>query len=136
MQRRSFFVRAAFSDVSYRHLVPVCAWPCNTDGRYGGNWYVHAIGHCLKSFTLWIRLFDSLFSILGVGARLGVLIKGGKALEIAHKVTTVVFDKTGTLTSGALSVARTAWFVPRWLGGSIFSVFCECGMVQTLTFVR
>lgn len=36
----------------------------------------------------------------GKGAENGVLIRSGEALEIAHKVNTVVFDKTGTLTRG------------------------------------
>jgi Cu+-exporting ATPase len=40
----------------------------------------------------------------GVGASLGVLIKGGRALETAYKVTAICFDKTGTLTVGKPSV--------------------------------
>jgi Cu+-exporting ATPase len=42
----------------------------------------------------------------GVGAQLGVLIKGGAALETAHAVGCVVFDKTGTLTHGKPVVAQ------------------------------
>ena len=36
----------------------------------------------------------------GRGAEVGVLIRGGEALETAHKVQAVVLDKTGTITEG------------------------------------
>ena len=36
----------------------------------------------------------------GRGAELGVLIKGGEALERSQAIDTVVFDKTGTITEG------------------------------------
>ena len=40
----------------------------------------------------------------GKGAEAGILIRGGGALEIAHKLQVVVLDKTGTLTIGRPTV--------------------------------
>ena len=40
----------------------------------------------------------------GKGAEYGILIRGGEALESAHKITAIILDKTGTLTRGKPSV--------------------------------
>ncbi len=42
----------------------------------------------------------------GKGAEAGVLIRGGEALEQAHRITAIVLDKTGTLTQGKPAVAE------------------------------
>lgn len=43
----------------------------------------------------------------GNAASKGILIKSGSALEMSHRVTTVVLDKTGTITQGAPRVVGT-----------------------------
>ena len=42
----------------------------------------------------------------GRGAEAGILIRGGEALESAHRIDTVILDKTGTLTLGRPSVGE------------------------------
>ncbi len=44
----------------------------------------------------------------GKGAQLGLLIKGGEALERTGRVDTVIFDKTGTITQGSPAVTTVS----------------------------
>ncbi|KAA1469123.1 copper P-type ATPase CtaA [Dentipellis sp. KUC8613] len=45
----------------------------------------------------------------GMGAKNGILIKGGRALEASRSLSRVVLDKTGTVTEGKLTVVGVAW---------------------------
>lgn len=45
----------------------------------------------------------------GVGAKNGILIKGGRALEACKDVQRVVLDKTGTVTLGKMTIAEACW---------------------------
>ena len=46
----------------------------------------------------------------GRGAELGILIKGGEHLEMAHKISAVILDKTGTITKGTPEVTDVLLF--------------------------
>ncbi len=46
----------------------------------------------------------------GKAAQNSILIKSGQALELAHKITTIVLDKTGTITKGQPQVTDVVTF--------------------------
>lgn len=45
----------------------------------------------------------------GVGAKNGILIKGGRALEASKSIKRIIFDKTGTITEGKPMLTSLAW---------------------------
>jgi Zn2+/Cd2+-exporting ATPase len=65
---------------------------------------------------------------LAAGARLGLLIKGGAALETLGRVKTIAFDKTGTLTQGSPQVTD---IVP--IEGDENSVLAKAAAVERKT---
>lgn len=104
---------ARMADVIARYFVPTVI---SIAVISGGMWYIAG-----KSFEFVLTVFISVLIIAcpcalglatptaimvgtGRGAEYGVLIKGGEALETAHKTDTVIFDKTGTITEGTPEV--------------------------------
>jgi Cd2+/Zn2+-exporting ATPase len=74
------FFQASFDEWFYRSLVLlVIACPC----------------------ALVISTPVTIVSAITRGARMGILIKGGRQLETLSKVSAIAFDKTGTLTQGS-----------------------------------
>ncbi|AQZ54273.1 heavy metal translocating P-type ATPase [Martelella mediterranea] len=71
-------------------------------GADWGTWIYRGLATLLIACpcALVISTPAAIASGLAAGARLGLLIKGGAALETLGKVATVAFDKTGTLTVG------------------------------------
>lgn len=71
-----------------------------------GEWIYRALTVLVVSCPCALVLSVPLgfFGGIGRASKLGVLVKGGEALEALSKVEAVVFDKTGTLTTGKLLV--------------------------------
>lgn len=100
---------AAFADVVSGYFVPVV---CLIAVLSLVLWFV-VTGDAVFALTIFISILviacpcalglatpTAIMVGTGKGAENNILIKGGEALEIAHKVNTVILDKTGTITEG------------------------------------
>ena len=70
----------------------------------------------------------------GIGAKLGILLKGGDTLEKANKISAVVFDKTGTLTMGSPSVTGIVFL--SLTGDSFVKIETTDGSDDNVSFCR
>ncbi|MES2178026.1 MAG: heavy metal translocating P-type ATPase [Gemmatimonadota bacterium] len=78
-----------------------------------------------------ISIPSALMVATGKGAELGVLIKGGEALQRAGDITTVVLDKTGTVTQGKPTVTDVILASPATLSED--SVLRSVGSLETMS---
>lgn len=107
---------ARFIDQFARYYTPaamavaglVAVVPPGFSGADWDTWIYRALATLLIACpcALVISTPAAIASGLAAGARRGLLIKGGAALEILGKVTTIAFDKTGTLTMGKPQVTN------------------------------
>lgn len=65
---------------------------------------------------------------IGNGAKRGILVKGGEAMDTFSKIDTFVFDKTGTLTKGNTSVSAVKNY-----GGDLTKTFALTAKVESLS---
>ena len=60
--------------------------------------------------ALFLSVPLAFFSGIGAGSKIGILFKGGAALETLKDITSVVMDKTGTITKGNFKVQDVVTF--------------------------
>ncbi|MDR2357694.1 MAG: heavy metal translocating P-type ATPase [Oscillospiraceae bacterium] len=105
---------AALADKVSGVFVPVV---CAIALLAGTAWFIGSGGDLKFSLTIFISVLviacpcalglatpTAIMVGTGKGAENGILVKGGEALETAHKINTVVLDKTGTITEGKPTV--------------------------------
>jgi len=101
---------AQMADIVSGYFVPMV---CLISVLAGLAWYFGTGGDLKFALTIFISILviacpcalglatpTAIMVGTGKGAENGILIKGGEALETAHKINTIVFDKTGTITEG------------------------------------
>jgi len=105
---------AQMADIVSGYFVPIV---CAIALVVGIAWYFGTGGDLEFALTIFISVLviacpcalglatpTAIMVSTGKGAENGILIKGGEALETAHKINTIVLDKTGTITEGKPTV--------------------------------
>jgi Cu+-exporting ATPase len=105
---------AAMADIVAGYFVPAV---CLIALLAGSAWFIGTGGDLKFALTIFISVLviacpcalglatpTAIMVGTGKGAENGILIKGGEALETAHKIKTIVLDKTGTITEGKPAV--------------------------------
>lgn len=105
---------AQMADIVSGYFVPIV---CIIAVFAGIAWFFGTGGDLKFALTIFISILviacpcalglatpTAIMVATGKGAENGILIKGGEALETAHKINTIVFDKTGTITEGKPTV--------------------------------
>ncbi len=70
------------------------------------------------------------FSGIGAASKLGILFKGGNAIEALAKIKAVAFDKTGTLTNGSFTVTEVKSY-GKLEGNELLRICGSCEQAST-----
>ena len=93
---------AVYTPIAFAFAAAVALMPPILFSADWGTWIYRGLALLLIACPCALVLSTpaAIASGLAAGARRGLLVKGGAALEIIGRVRTVAFDKTGTLTAG------------------------------------
>ncbi|KMO37034.1 heavy metal translocating P-type ATPase [Methylobacterium ajmalii] len=104
---------AVYTPIAFAFAAAVAVVP-PLHGADWGTWIYRGLALLLIACPCALVLSTpaAIASGLAAGARRGLLVKGGAALEVIGRVRTVAFDKTGTLTAGRPRVSDILAFAP------------------------
>lgn len=99
---------AVYTPAVIAGAVAIAALPPLVAGEAAGPWIYRALVLLVISCPCALVISTPVAVVCGLtrGARMGLLIKGGRILEELGRLRALAFDKTGTLTSGRPAVAE------------------------------